>query len=339
MKGYVISDEELRKAKGYNILDYMYSRNPIIYSSINDVTSSMFNIFREDHFDLVCTQPKVMRLFAELVSRHPIEGLYGNQFHGLDDFLSNVFKSLITFGKVFTRIDYSQAQIQGQTAWKIQRIRWLPAETMRVVHKKGEIKGFVQQYSKICQDERLCKKTEFTPDEIFFVEWMFDGRRLKGVSPLLSLIPHAKRHLKFLKVMERKTYAMANPQDHSFKIERAKYASWEKEKRLNEISELRIRSTIGAWSDAPMTEYYGTFRFAKSRQRIAAIREYLLTQFNQQVVNTLSRKNGLNESVEIKLKGYLTSSEIGQLIQRFQNGQISQNEMITTLQKDMAGRN
>ena len=209
---------------------------------------------------------------------------------------------------------------------------------MKIKSKKGYVTSFYQQYSKRCKDEKLCKKTAFTPDEIFFVEWVFTKGLSKGISPLKPLIPYADRHLKFLEVMTSKTYAMAHPKDHSLKVEKARFASWDKEKKLNNISELIIRATIGTWSNAPMTEYFATLRFAQSRQKIAVIREYLVEQFNLQVMSNLSKKNGLDEPASMKLKGYLTSDQIGKLISRYEKAEISQEDIQKILQSDMSGK-
>jgi hypothetical protein len=338
MKGYVIPDENLRKTKGYHILDSLYGRNPIIHSAIDDVTHSLFNIFRKEHFEVTCAKLELIPVFAELVSDHAIEGIYGNHYFGLDGFLTDVFRNILVFGKTFYPIDYGQIQDKKGAYWKIRRIRWLPPETMTIKRKKGNLACFYQQYSKSCEDKKLCEKTVFMPDEIFFVEWIFTKGLSNGVSPLKSLILHADRHLKFLKVMTSKTYAMAHPEDRSLKAERARYASWDKEKELNDISELIIRATIGTWSNAPMTEYFATVRFAQSRQKIAIIREYLVEQFNIQVVSNLSKKNSLNEPARIKLKGYLTSEQIGNLISRYEKTEISQEEILKTLQNDMSGK-
>ena len=338
MKGYVVPDENLRKTKGYQILDNLYGRNPIIHSSINDVTLSLFNVFRKEHFEVACGKPELVPVFAELVSDRAIEGIYGNHFFGLAGFLTDVFSNILVFGKTFYPIDYGQVQDKKGTYWKISRIRWLPPETMKIKRKKGNVTCLYQQYSKSCKDKRLCKKTAFTPDEIFFVEWIFTKELSKGISPLKSLIPHADRHLKFLEIMTSKTFAMAHPQDHSLKVERARYASWDKEKKLSDISELIIRATIGTWSNAPMTEYFATLRFAQSRQKIAIIREYLVEQFNIQVVSNLSKKNSLDEPARIKLKGYLTSEQIGNLISRYEKTEISQEEILKALQNDMSGK-
>lgn len=338
MKGYVFPDENMRKTKGFAVLGYLYSRNPIIHSAINDVTLSLFNVFRKEHFEITYVKPELSKVFAELVSDYPIEGIYGNNFYGLDNFLTDVFRNILIFGKAFYPIDYMQEQSPKGDFWKIRRIRWLPPETMKIDHSRGNVKSFSQQYSRDCKDKKLCKKTLFLPDEIFYVKWIFTKGLAKGLSPLKLLISHAERHLKFLELMTNKTYAMANPQDHSLKIERARFASWNEEKKLNDTSELIIRATIGTWLDAPMTEYYATLRFAQSRQKIALIREYLMEQFNLQVINILLKKNSLTKSPIVKLKGYLTSGEIDLLIAKFDKAEISQEEILNILRNDMSGK-
>jgi len=92
---------------------------------------------------------------------------------------------------------------------------------------------------------------------------------------------------------------------------------------------------LGTMLQAPMTEYYEAYYFGKIRKRIALIREYLVDQFNAQVVEPLCRKNDLTEQARINLVGYLSSTDIENLIRKFQQGQVSENEVISTLQNDM----
>jgi hypothetical protein len=337
MKGYFVPDAHLQKIKGYDALDDLYTHNPIIYSSVNELTHSLFNLRRDEHFSIDCSSPKWRQFFSELfIAYDPPEGLYGQSFD-LADFLEGVFHSLLIFGKAFFKVDHSEKQTgQTGTIWTVQRIRWLAVETMKPIYDKSRIKRFAQQYSAKCEVKDLQgAKTEFLPDEIFFVEWVFDDDKTKGVSPLVPLIPHDKMNIDFLQLMERQAYAIANPQNHSYRVERAKHTSWEKAKRANEISEIEMRAILGTALYAPMTEYYEAYYFAKIRKRIALIREYLVNQFNAQVVEPLCKKNGLTEPARINLVSYLSSTDIEDLVRKFQQGQVSNNEVISILQKDM----
>lgn len=337
MKGYFVPDTHLQKTKGYDVLDDLYTHNPVIHSSVNELTHSLFNLRRDEHFSIVCSSSKWRQFFSELfIAYNPPEGLYGQSFD-LANFLEGVFQSLLIFGKAFFKVDHSEKQTnQTGTIWTVQRIRWLAVETIKPIYDKGRIERFVQQYSAKCEGKDLQGvKTEFLPDEIFFVEWAFDDDKTKGVSPLVPLIPQDKMHIEFLQLMERQAYAIANPQNHSYHVERARHTSWEKAKRANEISEIEMRAILGTVLYTPMTEYYEAYYFAKIRKRIALIREYLVNQFNAQVVEPLCRKNGLTEPTRIKLVSYLSSTDIENLVRKFQQGQISKNEVISTLQKDM----
>jgi hypothetical protein len=330
MKGVIIPDKKLLKAKGYDKLEYIYSRNPIVNSSVRDVTLSLFDISRPDHFEVICSNQTLTPIFYELVSDHPIEGTFGNLYHGLRDFFTEIFRHLIVYGKVFAFVDYIQEQ--NTQVWKIRRIRLLPIETIKIRRKWGKITGFSQQYSKGSSNT---EKTDFLNDEVFFVEWKFSNEGSSGVSPLLPLIPLAQKHLEFLNLMSLQMFAIANPQDRSYRVEKARYASFEKEKQLNDINDLTIRETIGTWSDAPMTDYYSTYRFAKCRKKIALVREYLVEQFNLQIVHELSKKNGLTEPANIRLKGYLTSTQLTDLLNQYERLEISQEIFLKRLLNDM----
>ena len=336
MKGYFVPDMQLRKEKGYDVFEDIYEHNPVVFSSINNLTSSLFNPSRDSHFELVCSNPDWRQFFEPLIAYHPPERLYG-QAYDLANFLEGVLRSLLIFGKAFYKIDYAKEERdQIGAGWTIKRIRWLAVETMSVIYSHGKIQEFVQQYTNSCGYKDLRgTRVEFEPDEVFFVEWVFDGEKNRGVSPLKRLTPYHKKMKWFLEFSQRKLTAMYNPKDHSYAVERARYTSWDEAKRVNDTCEMRIKDALGRILDAPMTQYYETYQCVKSRKRLASIREYLLSEFNAQVVDTISKKNTSTESARIRLVGYMSAGEIEALFGKFQNGQVSQSELLNILQNDM----
>lgn len=335
MKGYFIPDDHLRRMKGYDKLDNLNSYNPTIRSSVDFLTSTLFNFRRDTHFTIECSQNDWKKFFSNLfIDGKFNRNLYG-QAHELTNFLEGVLNSAAVFGKAFYKIDYFQKLDNGSSRWIIENIRWLAVETMSPVFKKGILKGFVQQYSANCQEASLRKNiASFSPDEVFFVEWIFEETK-KGVSPLLSLMPNDVIESKFLELMQLHFYALAHPEDHSRKAEKARYISFDKAKRVNEIAAMRSTAKIGGILRAPMTDYYDAYYLAKNRKKVAIIREFLVNQFNQQILSPLSAKNGLTESARIKLVGYLSSLEIEKLISDFKNSKISIKEIKDILHKDM----
>src|SRR4030042_2074468 len=199
MKGYFVPDPHLQKVKGYDVLEHLSTRDPIVFSSVQELTHGLFNLHRDEHFSISCSSPKWRQFFSELfIAYNPPEGLYG-QSHDLANFLEGVLQSLLIFGKVFFKIDYSEQTNQNGATWTVQRIRWLAVETMNPLYEEHAIAGFVQQYSVDHENRELRGvKITFEQDEIFFVEWIFNDSIAKGMSPLVLLIPHGKRHIEFL---------------------------------------------------------------------------------------------------------------------------------------------
>lgn len=315
----------------------MYGGNPIIFGAMDSVRGSLFSYRREKHFEIVCSSSELRRFFNDiLLGRGGFEGLYG-QAYDLEGFLRGVLQSLLIFGKAFYKIDWAKQDYRGnKTRWVMKRIRWLAVETMDVVRDDEQIQGFKQEYSDHCSYKDLRGiKVEFEPDEIFFVEWVFDGERNRGVSPLKRLIPLSKEMDEFLEYIKLRTKALYHPEDRSYAVERALFTPWEEAKKKNEQCRIKIQDALGIMPDAPMTEYYDIHQFIKSRRRIAQIREYLLAEFNDQVVNSISKKNGFSESPRIKLVGYKSVSEIDELFDSFKCKEISNKEVVDALRDEL----
>lgn len=327
----------MRKIKGYDTLSGMYGRNPIIFGAVNSVRRGLFSYRREKHFGIVCSSSELRRFFNDiLLGRGGFEGLYG-QAYDLEGFLRGVFQSLLIFGKAFYKIDWvKQGYGENKTRWVVKRIRRLVVETMDVIRDDERIQGFKQEYSNHCSYEDLRGiRVEFEPHEIFFVEWVFDGERNRGVSPLKRLVPFSKGMGEFLEYIRLRTEVLHHPEHRSYAIEHALFTPWEEAKKKNEQCKIKIQDTLGIMPSCPMTEYYGIHQFIKSRRRIAQIREYLLVEFNDQVVNSISKKNGFSESPRIRLVGYKSVSEIDELFDSFKRKEISNKEVVDAFQDEL----
>lgn len=336
LKGYVVPDEHLKRRKGYAGLEDAYESNPIIFGSVNNVHMSLFSFKKEKHFEIVCSSSHLRRfLNGVLLGQGGFKGLYG-QAYDLEGFLRNVLQSLLIFGKAFYKIDWAEKVYEkNKTRWVVEGIRWLAVETMDVVKSAGQIRGFKQEYSYNCTYEALRGiSIDFEPEEVFFVEWISDeGER--GVSPLKRLIPFCEEMGDFLEYVNLLTKSMYNPEDSSFAVERARFTSWEEAKKKEDQRIMKIKDALGIMPTAPMTEYYDIYQFIKSRKRIAKIREYLLTEFNDQVVKRIVKKNGFSESAEVKLVGYKSVSEIDELFSKFKSKELSNKEVVHALRDEL----
>lgn len=335
MKGYCIPDEALRKAKGYDELENLSSYDLTIHSSIDSLVLTLFD-FRNKHFVIEnAVDEDWNQFFTEMFIDHNYtREIYGQFSYDLEGFLRGALHSIIVFGKSFYAVDYSNESSTGR--WIVERIRWLPVETVSPIYgKKGAIKGFTQQYSANCSYEMARNyKAGFLPDELFFIEWAFDGDK-KGVSPLLSLRSNSQTENKLIDLALKQSHAFAHPDDQSRSAERARYSSFQKAKKRSDVAKIKIIAKIGGIIRQPMTDYYDAYYFAKNRKRVAIIREYLVDQFNSQILASISNKNGLPQPARLKIVGYLTSKEIDKLIGDLKNLKISSKELVDILAKDM----
>jgi hypothetical protein len=339
MKGYFAPDPQLRKEKGYDRLYNLYTTNPIIFSSVNDASMSLFHFQRKDHFKIVCEDAKFSKFLSDLFIEGPIEGLFGFQVYDLASFFEMLYKELLIIGQVFFQIDFLENSADDAAfTWSIRKIGWLPPETMKVKRQGGKIEKFIQQYSDKFEKQNGNSRVEFCPEEILFVQWIFDGQKKKGLSPLIELDSLEKKYLRIFDIMTKKAYIMAHPDDKSSGLEKAKFASWEKEKKLNEITQAKIKTKIGTVPDYPMTDYYTIYKFAESRRRTAIVREYLLEQFNLQIIDVLTAKNNFHSKASISINGYLSSNDIRNLFEEFHKGKLAQKEILNQLSTDMIGK-
>ena len=335
MKGYCIPDEALKKAKGYDKLENLSSYDLTINSSIDSLVLTLFD-FRKSHFIIEnAVDGDWSKFFTEMfIDDNYTREIYGQYSYDLEGFLRGVLHSIIVFGKSFCAVDYLNDGATGR--WIVERIRWLPVETVSPVYEKeGAIKGFTQQYSAKCSYETAQNyEAEFLPDEVFFVEWVFDEDK-KGVSPLLALLGNSQTENKLFDLIQKQSYAFTHPDDHSRNAERARYSSFQEAKKRSDIAKIKSIAKIGGIIQQPMTDYYYAYYFAKNRKKVAAIREYLVDQFNAQVLTVISRKNNLPQPARIKIVGYLSAQEIAKLIDDLKSLKISSKELVDVLAKDM----
>lgn len=330
IKGYMIPDKYLQKRKGYFGLEEAYSRNPIIFGSVNNVRLSLFNYKQENHFEIECSESTTQR-FIKTVLFNRFERGYG-QSYDLEGFLRNVLQSLLIYGKVFYRIDWSKKKyFENETRWGISGLRWLPVETMKVIKSGKQIRKFKQEYSyNVAHKDLQGITTEFEPDEIFFVEWSFDKGK-KGVSPVKQIASLCGEMRDFLEYCGFYSRAMYHPEDSSFPVERARFSSWEDEKIKEDRRQMKIQDALGLVPTAPMTEYYDIYQFIKSKTRIAQIRKYLLDEFNEQIVQNILKKNSIVESAKVNLVGYASLKEINDLFSKFKNQEVSNKQIVDLL--------
>lgn len=336
LKGYVVPDEYLRKMKGYDSLREMHRTNYVINNAVDSLRNSLFSYKKQKHFEIECADPDLRQLLNDTVLRQQFDGIYG-QAYDLEGFLRMTLASLLVFGRCFYKIDWVEKDHNAHgKRWLIQRIRWLAVETMEVIRDNDQIHSFKQEYSDHCGNKSVRGTTfTFEKDEILFVEWIFDGDENKGVSPLKRLIQHSEEMGTAFEDMRLQVHAFSHPEDHSYKAERLRHTPWKEIRGELDQSRIKMQSSLGIIPNAPMTEYYETYQFVKFRKRIARIREFLLSEFNEQIVTNIAKRNKFRESARINLIGYMSEGEIQDLFDSYKKKEITGEKLREAFQDEI----
>ena len=314
----------------------MYSTNHVVFNAVNFIRDSLFSYKKEKHFDIESSDPDLRRFFGDLLLGYRPRVRYG-QAYDLEGFLRTALVSLVIFGRCFYKIDWIESDHdQGGKRFVVDKIRWLAVETMEVIKTNGQIQGFKQEYSSHIDNEDVKGASfEFKQDEIFFIEWVFDRNEKRGVAPLRRLVRFSKQMHRGFESMNLYAKAMYHPEDHSFAVERARYTPWEEIRTKIDQSQLKIQGLLGSIPNAPMTEYYETYQFVKCRKMMARIREYLLSEFNAQIVDRIAEKNGITKAPQIKLVNYKSAMEIDELFNSFERREIPGKKAMEILREEM----
>lgn len=327
------SSDRLRGLKGFEFLGELNHSDPTIHNAVRMVTNMLFDYRRDDkHFEVECENPRL----REAVERELLDRLAGRQAkfgignHDLVRFLRSKAASIMVYGRSFSRVGWQENE--GDSAhWRIKSFRGLFPGSIRPIGKEGyEWKRRQSEYdlNSPIVTERLSK------EEIFSLEWVFDGEANRSKPPLERVVKHYKRGLDFMTLCAANTYAWANPNDKRFWVERARHADMkkaieeERQRRLLMTKELGIPEL---YPPPPTTSYYDVYYMVKFRKRLAQIREYLVSQFNEQVVRQLAVKNGFSEHVALRAISYRTVKEIEDVFEQFGRKELAAEDVTKTL--------
>jgi hypothetical protein len=177
-------------------------------------------------------------------------------------------------------------------------------------------------------------KEQLSTDDILKLEWVFDGTENIGKSPLQRVTKYYREDLKFMTLSVASTYAWANPADKRFWVERARHADMKKSFEEYRRTKLLMTKELGIpenYTPPPMTNYYGIYYFVKFRKRLAEIREYLISQLNEQVVQRFAIKNSLPCEIELRTVGYQSVDDIEAVFKQFEQQKLTADEVVKTL--------
>ena len=336
--GSHIDDPFLSYIKGHKELSEAAWDAMSLHNEIDDFALHLFPVGARKNFSLQHPDKKIkddLTLYFVKTAYGLSDGLYGN-LHELAWFLREVGRHLLIEGEAFHAIDWSDKKIEDSLYTLPLRFRYLRTSTMRVKRRHGRIIGFSQKYSWIgtLLNQRSygrhgwekSRKVEFDVSDVFYTRYPF-GRR----SP-------AKRAMRYVrKVFDSWDFAMyrskgaAHPEMHEIRVEQARFRPYNEENAKRELARGKISKIFDYLYKGKMTQFYDVYQVVHFRKRLNDFRNYLIQQFNTQVLNVLAEKNGFKEAPKVGLSGLMTNQEIEKIHEMFKRKEVTLKQFIDLL--------
>jgi hypothetical protein len=347
-KGYWFTDPIQLRLRGYRKLYDAYDVSPIKIA-IDHIAGRLFGL-PSGGLPLQCSDDRASELLKEQF--RPYAQFSGvNIFADLsriDDFLTNCGRSLLLVGRVFHKVVWSDDDT------RIMMIRRLPAETMKVYRLDQTPIRFRQHYSLFATRNAIAREYPrvhmsgdedyrgvtfyFEPDEMFFLEWSLDGDKYRGVSPAKRVLSHCKAWQAYFDRTLEMSRVQAYPELRDFRYVKAKYRSFKQETERFKQAQIEMQKPFRVIQDVPKTEYFDVWEAKEMLLFVGRLRQYLLDEFNAQIVAPLLRRNGIDAEARYVCDYELTNEQIQELFQRYEQGELGYKEVVDELLADRVPR-
>ena len=195
----------------------------------------------------------------------------------------------------------------------------------------GSIKGYKQKYSPFAEVHRdptieKVSEFEFAADEILHALYPLDEEQ-----PVKKSMHLLKPIQKFWNYTIEEAESRANTSSHRLELEKARFTSLSDQRRKYGLARAKVRKNFH-WLldlyDLSITEYYDIYLVTRYRKELNKTREYLINEFNNQVFKPLAKKNKITPYPKLKLRGFLTDTQIEEYFEKYRNGEIDIKEFI-----------
>lgn len=344
-KGWQVPDPFQQRLRGLRSLEAAYLSAWPISNAVDTIRTHLFGFPQRD-LTLETDSTQARELLSSL-----FEGRAGRIFpqssYTIHDFLASCGAALALFGRLYYAMVWSD---DGRLLTALYR---LPEETMKAERRRGKIRRFRQQYSIFTSNEAVQKATPgvhwtldeevrgttfyFAPDEVFFLEWPFDPGGRKGYPPSAEAVKHLKEWQRLDERMLLQARASAFPELEDWRHLRARRYDFEEELRRHRRAEVMMTSPFRIVPPGiPRTPYFDVWQLKQLLQFVGDIRQYLLDQFNSQVVGPILRRNRLDAEARYVCDYKLANQEIEILFSRYVSGDIGQGAVVDKMLRDRA---
>ena len=132
--------------------------------------------------------------------------------------------------------------------------------------------------------------------------------------------------------------ALNNPAYPLLQFERIRSKSSMPSWRKEHISRVKVRRIFNqdlGGSGINLTTYYQIYAYSEYKKHLNSLRDYFVSEFNQQVMERIRSKNNIKRPLFLTYKGFTSNERIDELFEDFQNGKITGNDFIEKTKDDL----
>lgn len=265
-------------------------------------------------------------LFSEKGSNREWIG-YGNA-HDLGEFFEMAFHEILVNGFCLYAIEWKRIKVNRRYYTLPVEFNWVNPATAHI-DKKNNNKYLIQKFSwisKFLNSYYQYTNHTFRKDETLIYRY-----------PLLTSSP-VSLSLKYLKELNQgidfsllQGQANVEPVNYSFELEKTRYRSsteyWRKE-NITRIKVKRIFNQALGGLGVNLTTYYLVYAFAEYKKHLNLVREYFITEFNEQVIEQIRQKNGFKNSLQITYRGFVSDMLVNKAFSKYSKGEITSDEFL-----------
>ncbi len=128
--------------------------------------------------------------------------------------------------------------------------------------------------------------------------------------------------------------ANIEPVNYSLELEKTRYDTLDKQWRLQHLTRVKVRrlfnQPVGGYG-VSLTTYYEVFAYAEYKKHLNVLRDYFVSQFNEQIMTRIQEKNNFAKSLIIKYQGFTTNEQIDDAFLRYSKGKLNVDEFVATV--------
>lgn len=342
-RGAHLEDPFLSHIKGSSSRKEAARDGMSVYVEVDRMTHALFPVLQKpaskpgyvtyhyDYFEIE-TKSKIVKTNLEKYFLDEYQRwdkkIYGHA-HTLADFFEFIFRQLLVDGEVYYAFNWKKVNINGKEYYLPEGFHYLDPSTLSIRCKGSKIVGFEQKYSwwtVLTSTYFDFYNRDFKVDQVLYIKYPISSE-----SPVQESLKHLSKIKKFWEFSLQQGQASIEPQNHELAIEKSRYTSFYKEKRKHDIARAKIRRNFYyLYDNVHLTSYYDVYTVVRYRKYLNDMRDFLISQFNEQVMTRIASKNKIKGKLRLKIKDskFISNKMIESYFNKFKKRNITTNEFI-----------